>query len=189
MSIMDALKDGKPLYHTSYTLIERIDLGRCKKTNDFGRGFYLTTSKDQALRFVNAALRKSGGDLQSGYILSYAFERTDDLNICEFRSTDAEWLHCICGHRRRIGRIAALWDSYDVLAGKVANDDTNATITFYLNGAYGEIGSEDAVAATLRQLHPEALENQICLKTQSALDCLKLVGYEEAPKYERDLQG
>ncbi|MDR3295591.1 MAG: DUF3990 domain-containing protein [Clostridiales Family XIII bacterium] len=184
MSVLDALRAGKPIYHTSYALIEQIDLGRCKKTNDFGRGFYLTTSKDQALRFVNAALRKGGGDLQSGYILSYTFAQADGLNVCEFRNTDAEWLHCVCGHRRGVERITALWESCDVLAGKVANDDTNATITFYLNGAYGEIGSKDAVAAALRQLRPEVLEDQICLKTQSAVDCLKLAGYEEVPKHE-----
>ncbi|MDR3304883.1 MAG: DUF3990 domain-containing protein [Clostridiales Family XIII bacterium] len=182
---MTILQSEKLLYHTSCMLIEQIDLEQCKKTNDFGRGFYLTTSKDQALRFVNAALRKGGEGLSSGCILSYTFEQIDSLRAYEFQTTDAEWLHCICGHRRGIEQITALWESYDVLAGKVANDDTNATLTFYLNGAYGEVGSEDAVAAALRQLRPEVLENQICLKTQSAVNCLKFAGYEKAAKYER----
>jgi len=181
---MTILEYGKQLYHTSYMLIEQIDLAQCKKANDFGRGFYLTTSKDQASRFINAALRKGGGDITSGYILSYTLERDNALNIYEFQTTDADWLHLICGYRRGMELITAQWEQYDLIVGKVANDDTNATITFYLNGAYGEIGSEEAVATALKRLRPEVLEDQICLKTQAAVDCLKFAGYEEVPKYE-----
>jgi hypothetical protein len=90
------------LFHTSYTRIEQIDLTRCKRENDFGRGFYLTTSKEQAIRFANAAIRKGGSRL------SFA----------------------------------------------------------------------------LKQLRPEVLENQICLKTRKAIDCLTYLGFEEVEKHE-----
>jgi len=68
---MSILNTASILYHTSYTIIDEIDLSMCKQLNDFGRGFYLTTSKDQALRFINAAIRKSRRNLTAGYILSY----------------------------------------------------------------------------------------------------------------------
>ena len=34
--------------------------------------------------------------------------------------------------------------AYDVISGKIANDATNITITAYLDGLYGEIGSNSA---------------------------------------------
>ena len=32
--------------------------------------------------------------------------------------------------------------SYDVISGKIANDDTNATILAYMGNVYGPMGSE-----------------------------------------------
>jgi len=165
-------------------IIDRIDLSKSKSLNDFGRGFYLTTAKEQAVRFVNAAIRKGGGGVSYGYILAYKISNDSGLKAFEFETTNTDWLHCICGYRREIFDICKRWDIYDLIAGKVANDDTNATITFYLNGAYGEVGSEEAVAAALKQLRPEVLENQICMKKQSAIDRLELIGYETVEKHE-----
>ena len=44
------LKDGFVLYHGSYCELKEPDLAKCAKRKDFGQGFYLTTSKDQAIR-------------------------------------------------------------------------------------------------------------------------------------------
>jgi len=180
---MSILSSEGILFHTSYTIIDSIDLSKCKRMNDFGQGFYLTTAKEQAIRFVNAAIRKGGREVSHGYILTYEIKDYSGLKAFEFEATNADWLHCICGYRRGIARVCNLWDGYDLIAGKVANDDTNATITFYLNGAYGEVGSDEAVAAALKQLRPEVLENQICMKTQSAIDRLQFIGYETVEKH------
>jgi len=180
---MSILSTAPILYHTSYTIVNKINLSLCKHQNDFGRGFYLTTSKEQALRFVNAAIRKSKRELSHGYIMSYELTDYCGLNTFEFDTTNMEWLHCICGFRRNISSVCEQWNEYDLITGKVANDDTNATISFYLNGAYGEIGSEEAVAAALKQLRPEVLENQICIKTQLAIDRLSLINYKTVEKH------
>ena len=42
------LKDGFVLYHGSYCEVKEPDLDKCAKRKDFGQGFYLTTSKEQA---------------------------------------------------------------------------------------------------------------------------------------------
>ena len=42
------LKDGFVLYHGSYCEVKEPDLAKCAKKKDFGQGFYLTTSKEQA---------------------------------------------------------------------------------------------------------------------------------------------
>ena len=46
------LKDGFVLYHGSYCEVKEPDLAKCAKRKDFGQGFYLTTSKEQAESFL-----------------------------------------------------------------------------------------------------------------------------------------
>jgi hypothetical protein len=182
---MNIIRPGHIYYHTSYKYFERVDLRFGKKGNDFGRGFYLTSSEEQADRFVNAAIRKSGQALTHGYVLSFKLAEASDLAMFEFATTDAEWLHCICAFRSGVEKAFAMWEKYDILAGKVANDDTNATISFYLNGAYGEVGSDAAVAIALAQLRPDVLKNQICVKTDAAASRLEFIGAKEVAKHER----
>ena len=40
------------LYHDSNVDIKTIDLSKCSPNKDFGRGFYLTTIKEQAQRMA-----------------------------------------------------------------------------------------------------------------------------------------
>jgi hypothetical protein len=55
------LKDGLlTMYHGSYTAIKNIDLSMCNRYRDFGRGYYTTTNKDQAKRFVRNSILKAG---------------------------------------------------------------------------------------------------------------------------------
>ncbi len=44
------LYDGMLLYHGSYTAVDNIDLEMCTEGKDFGRGFYMTSSQQQARR-------------------------------------------------------------------------------------------------------------------------------------------
>ncbi len=50
------LKDGMLLFHGSYTPVEKIDLERCAKGKDFGRGFYLTSDLNQARNFIRSSI-------------------------------------------------------------------------------------------------------------------------------------
>lgn len=53
---MIELKDGMLLYHGSYTGISKIDLDKCTRGLDFGKGFYLTSSFEQAYAYVSRFL-------------------------------------------------------------------------------------------------------------------------------------
>lgn len=53
------LSDGMFLYHGSYCEVKNPDLAKCAAFKDFGKGFYLTSSKEQAVNFVNASLKKA----------------------------------------------------------------------------------------------------------------------------------
>ena len=56
---MIGLEDGMLLYHGSYVSIPDIDLSRCMGGLDFGRGFYLTSSYEQAYNYVQLSVRKA----------------------------------------------------------------------------------------------------------------------------------
>ena len=58
MSMIE-IKDGMTLYHGSYCEVREPDLSKCSKMKDFGRGFYLTTSRAQAESFVKTSIAKA----------------------------------------------------------------------------------------------------------------------------------
>lgn len=47
------------LYHGSYCEVKEPDLAKCAKRKDFGQGFYLTTSKEQAESFLKTSIAKA----------------------------------------------------------------------------------------------------------------------------------
>lgn len=62
---MDNLKNGLILYHGSYCEVKDPDLDKCSYNKDFGQGFYLITSKQQAKRFLETSIVKAitSGDI------------------------------------------------------------------------------------------------------------------------------
>ena len=179
------LHEGMRLYHGSSVVVERPDLSRCSPRKDFGRGFYLTSSISQARDFARIvakrAVRETGKEV-SACVSVFNLASLDGLTIKTFKTADLEWLHCIAAHRQGTLSPAAVDDfsGVDVLVGKVANDQTNATILAYLAGAYGELGSERAASICVSLLLPERLKDQACFRTQKALGCLKYYDCEEA---------
>ncbi len=58
------------LYHSSYTSVERPDIGFSRNFLDFGRGFYLTSLYDQAVQYAQRFKRRN----QSAWLSTYEFE-------------------------------------------------------------------------------------------------------------------
>jgi hypothetical protein len=173
------------LYHASYTTIETVDLSLCRKKNDFGQGFYLTTDNNQAERFIKTSIRKSGETLDFGYVNRYAMRDFDGLRCLEFTTTDKDWLHCVCAFRRVeiVSENLSKWEEKEAIIGKIANDDTMTTLTIYLSGGYGAYGSSEAADMAVRVLKPERLKDQICLRTERAIKKLQFLdAYEVTAK-------
>ena len=61
---MIEIKDGMTLYHGNYCEVSEPDLRMCSKMKDFGQGFYLTTSKEQAESFVKTSIAKARAAVQ-----------------------------------------------------------------------------------------------------------------------------
>ena len=181
------LSDGLLLYHGSYCEVKEPDITKCAKNKDFGQGFYLTSSKKQAESFLNTSIIKAiaeGRILKEqnfGYISTFEVRIVNDIKVNIFKEADKGWLHCIAAHRKKnsfVG-IEKEMDKYDVIVGKIADDATNAVLTAYISGVFGEIGSNEADEFCIKQLLPGKLKNQYCFKTDKALKCIKHIGSEK----------
>ena len=184
---MKNLSEGIVLYHGSYCAVEDPDLEKCARFKDFGRGFYLTSSKEQAKSFakITATKAKSRGYVSAGekfaYISCFKIESVADLNIFAFETADVNWLHCIVAHRRKdvFVELRKQMESYDVISGKIANDDTNTTIMAYMGNVFGEMGSEQSDKMCISLLLPERLQDQFCFRTDKALSKLHFLKSEK----------
>ena len=179
--------DSMLLYHGSYCAVRNPNLNKCSPYKDFGRGFYLTGSKHQAESFILSSVKKAmrlgiiSENSGYGYVTTYKFCAVPSLKILEYEGADEQWLHCIAAHRKTdtFSDIREELAQYDVIAGKIANDQTNAALTAYLAELYGRVGTPEADNDCIRRLLPERLENQICLRSERALAMLTYAAEEK----------
>lgn len=77
------------LYHGSYAEISSIDLKYSKRTLDFGKGFYLSSSYEQALNYIPSAVKKNirwqkfpaDFKVEDGYVSFFRFHPTPKLLV------------------------------------------------------------------------------------------------------------
>lgn len=180
-------ENGLVLYHGSYCEVSEPDLKKCAKQKDFGQGFYLTTSKDQAISFVKTSIAKAfaNGSIEIsqnfGYLSIFELKFVNELSVHIFKEADTEWLHCVAAHRKKklFSGLENKMNQYDVIGGKIADDATNATLVAYIGGAFGAAGSKDADDFCIRQLLPNKLKDQYCFKTEKAIECLRFLESEK----------
>lgn len=181
---MIALSNGMLLYHGSYTAVERIDLAKCRAGKDFGKGFYLTGDYEQARSFIPTSMKKI---LMEGYPVSnpsvgyVSVFRVCDISALRtfcFQDADREWLHFVAYNRKTIlfPEYADTYKTYQVIGGKIANDQTARTLQLYVSGAFGEPGSKEADAFAIQQLLPNRLGDQYCFRDDAAVRQLVFIG-------------
>ena len=149
------------LYHGSYTIVEKPDLSFSRLRTDFGKGFYLTPHKAQALSWSQRFLRAHGTAAISEYefLLAPDGNLTSDARILEFDNHSLEWLDFISACR--LGR--PVDSEWDLVIGGVANDKVFDTIQLYFDGL---IGADEAIGR-LRYNKPNF---QYCFKAQFLID-------------------
>ena len=179
------LDEAITLYHGSSVIVEHPDLSLCAPRKDFGRGFYLTTSYNQAKEFAQIVTRRANRrdpDHTCGFgiVSSYRFNPSESLAIKVFEYADAAWLHCIAAHRKGepYSHLVKELSRFDIITGKVANDQTNATLLAYIAGVYGPLGSEGADEMCIGLLLPDRLDDQACFRTARSLEHLAFLGGE-----------
>lgn len=112
------------LYHGSNTVIERIELSKCKPFKDFGKGFYLTEIREQAEQMAKRTSAIYGGE---PVVTEFKFDETalNALLVKTFEEPGEEWALFIMANRDR-NKVHPI-HCYDIVIGPVA-DDTIATL-------------------------------------------------------------
>lgn len=147
------------LYHSSSTEVPKPDTIHSRDDIDFGKGFYLTTLYDQAVKYAQRFIRRKRPAVLNTYFFEY---EPSEWKIKIFSSYDQEWLDFIS--KCRDGRDDS---NYDLVVGGIANDEVFSTLEDYFSG---KINAEKALGL-LKYSKPN---NQYCIRSQGMLDkCLK----------------
>ena len=161
------------VYHGTTSLFDMIDILKGKPYKDFGKGFYVTKSRSHAtklaLRNKQIAIELSKKHAEA-YLYTYVMDltRLSDFHVKEFLTADLEWVQFVIANRK----VRNKTHEYDIVIGPTANDDTMVVINAYLDGLYGEIGSENALNALLKNIEAEKLLGQIYFGSNKAVSLL-----------------
>ena len=118
------------VYHGSIVEIKSPDLNHSKRFLDFGPAFYVTTFREQAEHW---ARRKHSRAFASPAPVVNVYELDDDLStfsVLRFGGVDEAWLDFVCDCRDGND----VYSGYDVIIGRVADDDVFRTIQSYRQG-------------------------------------------------------
>lgn len=152
---------GKILYHGSNMKVDKPMLLKGQRALDFGAGFYLTSSYEQAMKWAKTVTRRRGNGQAIVNIYDLDELRLATLHVLRFNTADGDWLDYVV--KNRSGQ--AVVGDYDVVIGPVANDSTLPVIDDYMSGNYTK---EEAV----RRLLPQNLTDQYAFKSTEALAAL-----------------
>lgn len=156
------------LYHGSNLTVSQPIILESNRALDFGKGFYLTTDLDQAIKWSKTTTKRKNSGIPTVSIFEY--DESDNLKILKFENANIKWLKFVSKNRK----MESIDESYDIIIGPVANDNTMPVINSYLDGTYDE---EEAIERLLTQ----KLTDQFVFKTDLALKSLHFL---EAKNYE-----
>lgn len=154
------------LYHGSTMAVRKPIVSRGRGKTDFGKGFYTTTSREQAEKWAQIKRDIMGDEahaIVSVFELDDAVLNNPAYHTRHFDGATAEWLDFVVGNRR-----GEVHHNFDLIMGPVANDKLYATITLYENGIL------DANAA-IEQLNTHQLFDQLSFHTTKACKLLTFV--------------
>lgn len=152
------------LYHASNIEVRTPDLAHSRDYLDFGRGFYLTSIREQAVRYAERFIRRKQQGWINTYELSKDFNR---WNILRLDAYNKEWLDFVSKCRAGLDS-----SNYDMVVGGIANDRVIITLDRYF---LGEISQEQAIGL----LRFEKPNIQYCIRSEEMLlSCLTFIKSE-----------
>ena len=156
------------VYHGSTEIIKNPDVLHSYRPLDFGKGFYVTSNKEQAKVWA----KRKGVILESKKSIVNIFEMNENFSFLQcknFGEDLSEWIDFVC-HCRDGGRD---YEKYDLISGKVANDKVFRVVDMYHNGLWDKERAIKEIKA-----YPDY--GQIAFITQKAINqVLKFISYEE----------
>ena len=160
------------LYHGSHIEVKNPKLLTSSRVGDFGRGFYTTSSFEQARRW--AQIRAMQEDLSAGVVT--VFDVPDqlfvhpELQIKSFENADEVWLDFVLANRKDVD----FEHEFDIVRGPVANDRVYVCLNML----------EDGLAdrkTVIKKLKTYVLADQILFHTAKSLLFLEYAATEIVP--------
>lgn len=119
------------LFHGTNIDFDNIDLKMSKPNKDFGQGFYLSDTRQQAEELAMARVELTGGN---PVVIEYDFDEEllhdESLKVKLFEEYTEDWANFILSNRNSTnGNI----HDYDIVFGPIANDRVGRQLWRYRN--------------------------------------------------------
>ena len=155
------------LYHGSLEVVSEPRIITPNRTLDYGRGFYTTTSYEQAEQWVR---RRKGTQHSIGYVNIYELADVlpDEIKQLRFDTPTEEWVDFVMHNRTEKG----FEHSFDIVYGPVANDRVYAAFALYESNLLDKEG-------LIRELRTYELVDQFLFHTEQSLQYLTFIEAKE----------
>ena len=153
------------LYHGSNIIVSYPQILKSDRRLDFGKGFYLTSSYEQAKRWAELTVKRRGTGKEVVSVFECDDSSASELKILHFTQAQKEWLEYVTMNRKNQNIPN---DDYDIVIGPVANDRTMPVISLYFSGIYD-------TEETIKRLMPQKLCDQYTFRTEKAIKKLKFL--------------
>ena len=152
------------VYHGSWLEVKNPDLKHSRSDVDFGKGFYVTPLRDQAVKWCGKFKRRG----KQGIVTTFEFEENaqENLKILKFDSYSEEWLDFVARCRQGIEH------NYDIVDGPMADDQIWNYVEDFTAGKI----SRTAFWELVKFNYPT---HQIVFCTERALQTLTFKGSEK----------
>ena len=152
------------LFHGSNIEIDEIDLSKSKPGKDFGKGFYLSDTEDQAIEMARFKAEQFGGEAK---ISKFYFDKTEmDTNPRYikkyFDDYSIEWVDFIIANRTE-----ATTEKFDFVYGPIADDKVGRQLRRFFDA---DISKEELLK---RLKYMKGISFQYFFGTEDSLKTLK----------------
>ena len=147
------------LYHGSNIEVSNPDILHSQVCLDFGTGFYVTSVKEQAIRWAKRKALLQGNE--SGIVSLYDFSEDANFIIKDFGDDLETWIDFVCDCRNG----SDCFKKYDLIKGKVANDKVFRVVDMYKKGIWDK-------KRTLNEIKVYETYDQFAFISQKAIDSM-----------------
>ncbi|MCF0216894.1 MAG: DUF3990 domain-containing protein [Fibrobacteraceae bacterium] len=155
------------VFHGSNQIVKEPDVSHSFRSLDFGGGFYVTTVREQAVRW---ARRKALFSPETATLNIYQMnEDGAGLKILDFGEDLSSWIKFVCDCRDG----GTCYRQFDVIKGKVADDKVFRVVDMYHSGAWD-------IDRAIKEMKAYSTYDQMNFVTQNAID--RLLKFERFEK-------
>lgn len=122
------------LYHGSNVGIEKPDFKYCKPFKDFGKGFYLSAEKNQALDLAKQRVKETheGEPIVTAFSFDESLMTSGELKVLTFDDYTEDWIKFVIANRDIHG--VHPFHDYDIVYGPIADDGVTFQLRRYQRG-------------------------------------------------------